>query len=137
MGRYATTREASRFIPSTLQARALDAARICYDHLAGRLNVDLADAVVRCGYVVLGDDTAEIMPAGAHFFTGFGIELPRRRSRRRHVSRLCLDWTERRPHLGGPVGAAMMRRYLDLGWIERMKDSHAVVVNPRRGDGGS
>ena len=125
-----------RYRPLSGPARALDAARICYDHLAGRLSVDLTDAIAARDYVVvLDDEAAEITTAGARFFAGFGIELPGRRSARRRLCRLCLDWTERRPHLAGPVGAAITRRCFDLGWIERTKGSHAVVVTPpgRRG----
>jgi len=124
-----------RYRPLSRHARALDAARICYDHLAGRLSVDLTDAIVAREYAVLDDESAEITPAGARFLRAFGIALPARRSARRHVCRLCLDWTERRPHLAGAVGAAITRRLFDLGWIERMRRSHAVVVTPagRRG----
>src|SRR5262245_49405893 len=103
-----------RYRPLSNQARALNAARICYDHLAGRLSVDLTDAFVARGYVVLDDNAAEITTGGTRFFTGFGIEL---RSTRRHVSRLCLDWTERRPHIAGALGAAVTRRYFALGWM--------------------
>ncbi len=115
--------------PLSGQARALSAARICYDHLAGRLSVDLTDALVARDYVVLDDDAAaEITTAGCRFFTKFGIELSARRSTRRRFCRLCLDWTERRPHIAGALGAAMTKRYFDLGWMERMKRSHAVLV---------
>ena len=117
-----------RYRPLSREARALSAARICYDHLAGRLSVDLTDAFVARKYVVLDDEAAEITPAGICFFTEFGIDLPARRSTRRHSCRLCLDWTERRPHIAGAVGAAITRRYFDLGWIERMKRSPAVIV---------
>jgi len=84
---------------------------------------------------VLDDAAAEITAAGTRFFTEFGIELPARRSTLRHLCRLCLDWTERRPHIAGTVGAAITKRYFDLGWMERMKRSHAVIVTPlgRRG----
>jgi DNA-binding transcriptional ArsR family regulator len=119
-----------RYRPLSPQARALGAARICYDHLAGRLSVDLTDSFVAREYVVLDDDAAEITKAGTRFFTEFGIELPARRSTRRRSCRLCLDWTERRPHIAGALGAAMTKRYFDLGWIERMKRSHAVIVTP-------
>lgn len=113
------------------EARALNAARICYDHLAGRLSVDLTDAFVARKYVVLDDDeAAEITTAGVRVFTKLGIELPTLRSARRHACRLCLDWTERRPHIAGALGAAMTKRYFDLGWTERMKRSHAVIVTP-------
>ena len=113
-----------RYRPLSRQARALSAARICYDHLAGRLSLDLTDAFVAREYVVIDDDeAAEITTAGKRFFTRFGIQLPPVRS-----TRLCLDWTERRPHIAGALGAAMTKRCFDLGWMERMKRSHAVIV---------
>src|SRR5258705_5305689 len=124
-----------RYRPLSRQARALNAARICYDHLAGRLSVDLTDAFVTCEYVVLDDEVAEITRAGTRFFTEFGIEPPTLCSTRHRFCRLCLDWTERRPHIAGAVGAAITKRYFDLGWMERMERSHAVIVTPlgRRG----
>ena len=124
-----------RYRPLSQQARALSAARICYDHLAGRLSVDLTDAFVARKYVVLDEETAEITTAGTRFLSTFGIELSTLRSTRRTLCRLCLDWTERRLHIAGAVGAAVTKRCFDLGWIERMKHSHAVIVTPlgRRG----
>jgi len=124
-----------RYRPLSRQARALSAARMCYDHLAGRLSVEIADSFVAREYMVPDDDVAEITPAGTRFLTAFGIELPPRRSSRRHFCRLCLDWTERRPHLAGAVGAAIATRYFDLGWLERIKRSQAVIVtrSGRRG----
>jgi DNA-binding transcriptional ArsR family regulator len=124
-----------RHRPLTREARALGAARICYAHLAGRLSVDLTDALVARDHLVLHDEAAEVTTTGARFLTEFGIELPRRRTTRRHLSRLCLDWTERRPHIAGKIGAALTRRYFDLGWLERRKHSQAVSVTPpgRRG----
>ena len=119
-----------RYRPLTRQASALSAARICYDHLAGRLSVDLSDAFVARKFVVLDDDEAEITAAGARFFTGFGIKLPARRA-----TRLCLDWTERRPHIAGALGTAITKRFFDLGWMERIKRSQAVSLTAagRRG----
>src|SRR5262245_11603457 len=90
-----------RHRPLTRQARALNAARICYGHLAGRLSVDLTDALVAREYIALGDDVAEVTRAGRRFLTEFGVDLPRRRSAGRRFCRLCLDWTERRPHVAG------------------------------------
>jgi len=122
-----------RYRPLSGDARALSAARVCYDHLAGRLSVDLTDSFVAREYIVLGDEAAEITPAGRRFLAEFGIALPR--STRRPFCRLCLDWTERRPHIAGAVGAAITKRCFDLGWMERRKGSHAVIVTPsgRRG----
>src|SRR5438094_2197742 len=124
-----------RYRPLSRQARALSAARICYDHLAGRLSVDLTDSLVARAYIVLDDEAAEITAAGTRFFTEFGIDLATLRSTRRHFCRLCLDWTERRPHIAGAVGVAITKRYFDLGWMERMTRSHAVLVTSlgRRG----
>jgi DNA-binding transcriptional ArsR family regulator len=124
-----------RYHPLSRPARALSAARICYDHLAGRLSIALTDALVARRYVVLDDEVAQITSAGARFLTQLGIALPRGRESRRRVARLCLDWTERRPHIAGAVGAAITTRCFDLGWIQRMKRGHAVIVTPsgRRG----
>ena len=124
-----------RYRALSREARALGAARMCYGHLAGRLSVDLTDALVAREFVVPDDEVAEITAAGTRALTEFGIKLPTPRSTGRHLCRLCLDWTERRPHIAGAVGAAITRRYFDLGWMERMKRSHAVIVTPlgRRG----
>jgi len=124
-----------RYPPLSREARALNAARMCYNHLAGRLSVDLTDSFAARDYVVLNGEVAEITRAGTRFLTEFGIELPTRRSTRRHYCRLCLDWTERRPHLAGALGAAVTKRCFDLGWMEKVDRSHAVVVTPlgRRG----
>ena len=119
-----------RYRPLSRQARALSAARICYDHLAGRLSVDLTDSFVAHEHIVLDGEVAEITRPGTRFLTEFGIELPRLRSTRRRLCRLCFDWTERRPHIAGAVGVAITKRCFDLGWIERTTRSHAVVVTP-------
>jgi DNA-binding transcriptional ArsR family regulator len=124
-----------RYRPLSQHARALGAARICYNHLAGRLSVELTDAFVAREYLVLGEEAAEITTAGIRTLGEFGIELPALHSTGRHFCRLCLDWTERRPHIAGAVGAAITRRCLDLGWITRTNGSQAVIVTPpgRRG----
>jgi DNA-binding transcriptional ArsR family regulator len=117
-----------RYRPLSRQGRELSSARVCYDHLAGRLSVDLTDFLTTHAYIVPGDEAAEITEAGTRFLTEFGIDLAALGSTRRHFCRLCLDWTERRPHIAGAVGAALTKRYFDLGWTERMKHSRAVTV---------
>jgi DNA-binding transcriptional ArsR family regulator len=119
-----------RYRPLSRQARELSAARICYDHVAGRLSVDLADFFSTREYIVVGDEAAEMTPEGTRFLSAFGIDLSALSSARRHFCRLCLDWTERRPHIAGAVGAALTKRYFDRGWIERMGHSRAVNVTP-------
>ena len=117
-----------RYRPLSRQARELSAARICYDHLAGRLSVDLAASLITREYIAVGDEAADITPAGTRFLAEFGIDLSALSSTRRPFCRLCLDWTERRPHIAGALGAALTKRCFDLGWTERMKHSSAVIV---------
>ena len=103
-------------------------ARTCYDHIAGRLGVGLADTLCGRGHVVLGEDGGEVTPQGHAFFDRFGVPLVE--DKRRTFCRACLDWTERRPHLAGAVGAGLATRCLDLGWIKRMRDSRALTITP-------
>jgi predicted transcriptional regulator len=117
-----------RYPPLSRQARELSAARICYDHLAGRLSVDLTNSLITREYIAVDDEAAEITPAGTRFLTEFGVDLAASSSQRRHFCRLCIDWTERRPHIAGAVGAALTKRCFDLGWTERMKRGGAVMV---------
>ena len=114
---------------------ALRDARTCYDHFAGRLGVGLADALVERGHVVLADEGGEVTAPGVDFLSAFGLDLAATQQRRRAFCRPCLDWTERRPHLAGAVGAALAQRCFDLRWFERMRDSRALVITPagRRG----
>jgi DNA-binding transcriptional ArsR family regulator len=119
-----------RYRPLSRQAKELSAARICYIHLAGRLGVEITDFLTAREYIIFSNETAEITTAGARFLNEFGIDLSALSSTRRRFCRFCIDWTERRPHIAGAVGAALTERYFDLGWIERMKDSRAVTVTP-------
>jgi DNA-binding transcriptional ArsR family regulator len=104
-------------------------ARSCYDHLAGRLGVAIANAMVGEHHVVLDDDAGAVTSKGARFLTEFGIDmaLPGRRGQRAYC-RPCVDRTERRPHLAGTLGAKLACRCFELGWIERMRDSRAVRI---------
>jgi DNA-binding transcriptional ArsR family regulator len=107
---------------------ALRAARLCYDHIAGRLGVALADALQDAGNLVLTDEGGEVTPAGDRFLAGFGVDLAGARRARRIFCRPCLDWTERRSHLAGAVGAALSARLLALGWVARMPDTRALTI---------
>lgn len=113
----------------------LRAARTCYDHLAGRLAVAIADALVRHGHIVLTEDGGEVTAAGTDFLTGFGLDLGLAAKRRRAFCKPCLDWSERRPHLAGAVGAGLATRAFDLGWVARIRGSRAVAITEdgRRG----
>lgn len=123
-----------RYRPKSRIDEALRAGRTCYDHLAGRLGVALADALVGRNHVVLSHDGGEATPAGIAFLRGFGADTARRKGKR-CFCRPCLDWSERRPHIAGQLGAALADRCFDLGWIERVRDSRAVAVTTKGRDG--
>jgi DNA-binding transcriptional ArsR family regulator len=103
-------------------------ARSCYDHLAGRLGVALTWSMVEQGSLRSLDDGFVLTGQGERTLSEFGLELDVLRRGRRPLTRRCLDWSERRPHLGGALGAAVMTRAETLGWIERRKASRAVVL---------
>ena len=114
---------------------ALRTARTCYDHLAGRLGVALADALGEGGRVELARDGGLVTDAGLAFFDRIGIDveaLTARRSGRaaRIVCRPCLDWSERRPHLAGSVGAALCAHSFAKDWIRRIRGTRAVAITP-------
>ncbi len=106
---------------------AMRAARTCYDHIAGHLGVAMADALIARGYVVLGDDGGEVTPAGAEFLGAFGAGVMAGGTRR-VFCRPCLDWSERRWHIAGAVGAALCKRCIDLHWVERSPATRALTI---------
>jgi len=106
-------------------------ARTCYDHLAGLLGVGLADALTQRGFIALDRDGGEVTAAGITFFSELGLDLTAPAKSRRVFCRPCLDWTERRPHLGVAVGAALASRCFDLGWVERQRKSRGLVITPK------
>jgi DNA-binding transcriptional ArsR family regulator len=111
---------------------AMRRARTCYDHLAGRLGVAIADALVAQGYVEIDEEAGLITERGTAFFESTGIVLPdpARRSAR-PLCRPCLDWSERRPHLGGRLGAAICAHGFRTGWLRRVEGTRALSVTPK------
>jgi DNA-binding transcriptional ArsR family regulator len=113
---------------------SLRTARTCYDHIAGQLGVGIADAMKQQGLVEIDDDAGMLTASGGEFLAHLGIVLDRppekRRTRALPLCRLCLDWSERRPHLSGRLGAELCRHSLTLGWIRRRQGSRALDVTP-------
>jgi len=107
---------------------ALREARMCYDHMAGRLGVAVCDMLLRRRHVVLVDGGGEVTPAGERFLEGFGVDLPKARGAKRHYCRGCIDWTERRYHISGAVGAALAEVFLARRLVARIGDSRALSV---------
>jgi len=124
-----------RFQPKSRLDETMRNARTCYDHIAGVLGVGLATRLAEREFVVLGEDAGEVTSTGAEFLSNFGMDLSNARTKRRIFCRPCIDWTERRSHIGGAIGAALANRCFELKWIERVRDSRALTITPagRRG----
>jgi hypothetical protein len=109
---------------------ALRFARICYDHLAGTLGVRLHDALVAQGLLVATADGLGLSPDGRARFSAEGIAVDDLGRNGRSPCRTCLDWSERRHHLAGPLAAALLQSMIRRGWAERDGKSRALVFSP-------
>ncbi len=115
----------NRHDPPASRHQALARARTCYDHLAGALGVAITDAMTDRGLLDWAHGLT-LTSTGATWLTGLGIGLPE--AAKRTPVRSCLDWTERRPHLAGAVGAAICHHAFDAGWVARIGTGRAVAV---------
>ncbi|RVX42448.1 DNA-binding transcriptional ArsR family regulator [Nonomuraea polychroma] len=113
-----------RSLRQSRQARMLEEARTCYDHLAGRAGVGLLDGLRAGGYYAPHDLT----DAGERLLAGLGVDVTGARRSRRRFAPECLDWTERRSHLGGALGAAITEALFDRGWFQRGSVPRAVTI---------
>jgi DNA-binding transcriptional ArsR family regulator len=112
--------------PRSPQARALRDGRCCYGHLAGRLGVAVTDALAARDLIRPVDGKLyDVPPAGRAWFEDLGLDLDTMRSKR-GAARQCLDWTERRHHLAGPLGVSLLSRMTTLGWVETVPGSRAA-----------
>lgn len=108
---------------------ALKLARMCYDHLAGWVGVGITEALVRRSLLVPRGREFAITRAGASWLAGFGIDPASLSESRRKVATQCLDWSERRPHVGGALGAALAHRMLALGWFARSRTNRSLKIS--------
>ncbi|KPD10048.1 ArsR family transcriptional regulator [Aneurinibacillus migulanus] len=113
-----------------LEDKAMRFARTCYDHLAGNLGVQLADFLIKADIICEENDEYAVTEKGEKFFTAFQIDLKKIRSKRRSFSHKCLDWSERRHHLAGALGNALLERLLELNWIQRLPKTRAIKITP-------
>ncbi len=107
---------------------AIRRGRTCYDHLAGVLGVALAEGMVERGWLTLEEKAFEPTPAGEAGLAALGVDWGAARRARRSFARACLDWTERRHHLAGALGAALCDRLFEAGWVERTGTPRVVRV---------
>ena len=118
----------ARGLRESSRGEAIRHARTCYDHLAGELGVALTDSLEHQRLIGSHSDGFPLTPVGQERLSALGIDIDALRHRRRGLTRPCLDWTERRPHLAGSLGAALATRLLELNWVRRRTDTRAVIV---------
>jgi DNA-binding transcriptional ArsR family regulator len=116
-------REASR-------RRSLRWARMCYDHLAGVVGVAVTEALAGQDAIVERDGAWVVGPRGARVFADLGIDVEAVPHRTRPLLRPCMDWTERRHHLAGGIGAALAAEITGRGWMRRVDGSRIVTITP-------
>lgn len=117
----AGVRTASPRVPEDLRF-----ARSCYDHLAGSLGVAVTDALQGAGLLLARGQSYRTTARGEAWLADLGVDATGLERGRRPFARGCLDWSERRPHLGGALGAALLSRWLEVGWLVRLPSSRAV-----------
>ena len=113
--------------------RAMRQARTCYDHLAGSVAVAIADAMVMRGEIELSEDGGELTRKGEAFLAEIGINVSASLTRgrgKRVFCRPCLDWSERRVHIAGALGAALLYHITDQKWVRPVAGSRAVAITP-------
>jgi DNA-binding transcriptional ArsR family regulator len=120
--------------PPLLEQAALSEARTCYDHLAGRLGVALFDGLVASGALRderRADGSLRLGPHAHRVFGKLGLNLETLAPNRRRLAYKCLDWTERRAHLGGALGATVAASFLSQGLVRRRRGNRGLDVAPR------
>ena len=117
-------------IRSSPREPALRKARVCYDHLAGELGVLAYDSLLAQGIFSEGAEGLQLTNRGSAWFSSQGIDPAAAAVQRRAFCRPCLDWGERRHHLGGALGTALLQRLYELAWASRAQDSRVITFTP-------
>jgi len=110
-------------------------ARTCYDHLAGEMAVQVCERMLKARWLAAQGRDFRVTRFGEEKLAALDVDLPAARRSGRAFARSCVDLTQRRPHLGGALGAALLQTYLARGWIQRLRRSRAVNITPRGTEG--
>lgn len=108
--------------------KALRYARTCYDHLAGSIGVQLTNALLRAGILREDKEGFAVTEDGEDFFASFQIDVEQVKKKRRSFSHKCLDWSERRHHLAGALGSALLEKLLEVNWVQRLPNTRAIKI---------
>ena len=114
-------------LPKYPQNSELRYARVCYDHLAGEMGVRMKERLIERQLITQESETIEITEAGQEWCNEQGIDLDQFKTRRRPLCRLCLDWTERKTHIAGTMGAAILDRLISLKYVKKEAESRVVI----------
>ncbi|ATH93376.1 ArsR family transcriptional regulator [Bacillus glycinifermentans] len=120
-----------RSFRQSAEDRAIRKARTCYDHLAGSLGVKLAEQLVSMDFLKENEEAFTVTEKGASCFKELGVDVREVKRKRRSFCHRCLDWSERRYHLAGALGSALLDAFIRMGWIERRPLSRAVSITPK------
>jgi DNA-binding transcriptional ArsR family regulator len=107
--------------------------RSCYDHLAGKVGVLLTDGLLKQQFIYKQESGFEVSPVGETWFNALGIDINHLKKQKRSFARPCLDWSERKHHLAGSLGAALLNRMIVDGWVRKEKNSRTMIVT-RKGE---
>ena len=113
---------------ATPPANGVRYCRTCYDHLAGKVAVAITGTLVQQEILAEADDSYAITSSGVDWLEKLGIDIAALSRQRRQFARQCLDWSERKHHVAGTLGAALLNKWLEHGWIKRQKNSSAAIV---------
>jgi DNA-binding transcriptional ArsR family regulator len=102
--------------------------RTCYDHLAGKIGVALADSLLEQKIIIEGNGVFEISSEGEKWFLDFGINIEEAQKQKRIFLKPCLDWSERRNHIAGSIGSLLLNKMISEDWLRKTKDSRAITI---------
>jgi len=116
--------------PDNSDSSRIKYCRTCYDHLAGKVGVSITDKLLSRKILEVSHQDFKISSSGIKWFDSLDISIVELKGSKRALARQCLDWSEKRPHISGAVGAALANKLFDLKWLQRVKNSRIVSVTP-------
>src|SRR5690606_20299097 len=115
-------------IKKSAEAQKLALARTCYDHLAGKISIELAKSLLEKKIIFLRGADFDVTDFGKNWFQDLGIDIDTLKNKKRSFAHKCLDWTERKHHIAGALGAAILEKFLENDWIRKKTNTRGIVV---------
>lgn len=115
-------------IKKSAEAQKLAFARTCYDHLAGKISIELVNSLLENKIIILSGTAFEVTDLGKNWFDKLGIDIDALKNKKRSFAHKCMDWTERKHHIAGALGAAILKNFLKNDWIRRKPNTREIVI---------